>query len=279
MSFSIQENWIQFSSRLAVITEEGVSATVKPVSTTPAHPSGRRPSDLTGDSMTLAYEHVRDAILRGELRPGTWISQVQLAADLRVSRTPLREALRRLQTEGLVQLDFNRRIRVSPLSLPDLEALYSMRLVNEPLAVLLSVPRLTAEETAELESALTAMNASASDGDEEGATEHHRRFHFLLFSHTEDRLRTQVESMWDHSVRYLRIYHNEPSYRLALIAMGRAGHEEILRAAQAHDGRRTSRLVAEHLARTALTVIASVAGAHDPKTIRETLRFVLESAD
>ncbi|SCG10660.1 transcriptional regulator, GntR family [Streptomyces sp. MnatMP-M27] len=229
--------------------------------------------------MALAYEHVREAILRGKLKPGAWISQVKLAADVKVSRTPLREALRRLQTEGLVQLDFNRRVRVSPLSIPDLETLYSMRLATEPLAVMLSVPQLTVEEIGSLEAALAATNGAAAKGDEEGATEHHRTFHFQLFSHTENRLRAQVESMWDHSVRYLRIYHNAPSYRLALIAMGRTGHEEIFQAAQARDARRTSRLVAEHLARTALTVLASVAGAHDPKMIRESLRFVLESAD
>lgn len=229
--------------------------------------------------MALTYEHVRDAILEGRLKPGSWVSQVRLAAELQVSRTPLREALRRLQTEGLVQLDFNRRIRVAPLSIADLETLYSMRLVNEPLAVLLSVPRLTADEVNELGCALAAMNAAAESGDEEAATRHHQAFHFLLFSHSEDRLRTQVASMWDHSVRYLRIHHNEPSYRLALITMGRAGHEAIFQAAQARDARQASRLVAEHLARTALTVIASVAGAHDPRAVREALRFVLESAD
>ncbi|WP_413806380.1 GntR family transcriptional regulator [Streptomyces sp. OE57] len=236
------------------------------------------PRDPAGDVMALAYEHVRDAILQGRLKPGTWVSQVQLAADLKVSRTPLREALRRLQTEGLVQLDFNRRIQVSPLSIPDLETLYAMRLASEPLAVLLSVPQLGKEELAELGEAMTTMNEAAERGDEEQAIAAHRTFHFLLFSHTEDRLRSHVESMWDHSVRYLRLYHNAPSYRLALITMGRTGHDEIFEAAQSGDGRRTSRLVAEHLARTALTVIASVAGAHDPKMIRESLRFVLESA-
>jgi DNA-binding GntR family transcriptional regulator len=243
------------------------------VSTTP-----RSDADQT-DAMGLAYEHVRDAILQGRLRPGTWVSQVQLAADLKVSRTPLREALRRLQTEGLVQLDFNRRIRVSPLSIPDLETLYSMRLVSEPLAVLLSVPRLTETEIGEIETSMAAMNAAADAGGEEAAIAHHRRFHFLLFSHTEDRLRQQVESMWDHSVRYLRLYHNAPSYRLALITMGRTGHEDICAAAREGRAREASRLVAEHLARTALTVIAAVAGSHDPKMIRDALRFVLESAD
>lgn len=229
--------------------------------------------------MGLAYEHVRDAILQGRLKPGAWVSQVQLAADLQVSRTPLREALRRLQTEGLVQLDFNRRIRVAPLSIPDLETLYSMRLVSEPLAVLLSVPQLTSAELEDLEAEMSAMNTAAETGDEEGAIAHHRRFHFLLLSHTEDRLRTQVESMWDHSVRYLRLYHNAPSYRLALITMGRTGHDEIYAAAREGRARAASNLVAEHLARTALTVIASVAGAHDPKMIRESLRFVLEGAE
>jgi len=226
------------------------------------------------DSMQRAYVQVREAILLGELEPGAWVSQVQLAARLNLSRTPLREALRRLQTEGLVQLDFNRRLRVAALSVPDLESLYALRIVTEPLAVRLSVPQLQAADIEDLADALTAMNVASDRGEEAAALSHHHRFHFGLFAYAEDRLRAQVENMWDHSVRYVRLYDPAPSYRFSLIVMGRADHERIYAAAAARREAETAWLVAEHLARTALTVIANVASEHDPRVIREALAFV-----
>ncbi|WP_405970531.1 GntR family transcriptional regulator [Streptomyces sp. NBC_00988] len=252
---------------------------------TPTHPTAptRRPvpDPETGeppvDTTRRTYEQVRDAILSGVLEPGTWVSQVQLAARLNVSRTPLREALRRLQTEGLVQLDFNRRLRVAPLSVPDLESLYALRIVSEPLAVRISVPQLGKDELDEAADCLDRLRR-ADHGDQDAVIIPHRRFHFLLFSHCEDRLRLQVEEMWDHAVRYVSLYHRAEDFRLGLITMGRSEHERIFAAAAARDGALAGRLVAEHLARTALTVVAAVAGGHDPRTVREALNFVLTAA-
>jgi DNA-binding GntR family transcriptional regulator len=228
--------------------------------------------------MQRSYEAVRDAILRGELKPGAWVSQVQLAARLQVSRTPLREALRRLQTEGFVQLDFNRRLRVAPLSVPDLESLYALRITSEPLAVRLSVPQLTDDELAEIGRSLDQMNRAVVEADEEAVVEPHREFHFKLFCHAEQRLRSQVEGMWDHAVRYVRVYHPAADYRLSLIAMARAEHEEIYLAATTRQAAYAARLSAEHLTRTALNVIATVAPDHDPRVIREALNFVVGAA-
>jgi DNA-binding GntR family transcriptional regulator len=228
--------------------------------------------------MQRAYAQVRDAILTGEMKPGSWVPQVQLAARLQVSRTPLREALRRLQTEGLVQQDFNGRLRVAPLSVPDLESLYALRIVCEPLAVKLSVPQLENADVAELSQALTSMNLAADRGDQATVLEQHRRFHFGLFSYADDRMRDQVENMWEHAVRYVRIYNPEPDYRFSIIAMGRTDHDRIYAAVAAGQEAEAARLVAQHLARTALTVIATVAGGHDPRVVREALNFVLCAA-
>jgi DNA-binding GntR family transcriptional regulator len=230
------------------------------------------------DSQRRAYEEVRQLILLGHLKPGAWVSQVQMAAELKISRTPLREALRRLETEGLVQLDFNRRLRVAPLSVDDLESLYALRIVGEPLAMRLSVPLLSDDELAEAARALAETNAAADRGDEETLLEAHRRFHFSLIAQANGRLRTHVEGLWDHAVRYVTVYHPARSYRMSLVLMSRPEHEQILAAANYRDADMAARLTAEHLARTALTVIATVAGDHDPRTVRGTLRFVLEGA-
>src|SRR5207244_5260841 len=94
-------------------------------------------------STEVVHARLRDGIVRGEFDPRVPISQVQLARRLGVSRTPLREALRMLQREGLIDSEPNRRVRVAPLSVSDLEQLYAARVVVEALALRLSAPHFT----------------------------------------------------------------------------------------------------------------------------------------
>ena len=93
-----------------------------------------------GQGTEDVYERVRAAILDGELAPGAVMSQVALAEELGISRTPLREALRMLQSEGLVEGEPNRRVRVAPMTARDLEEVCVMRVTLEAEALRLSVP-------------------------------------------------------------------------------------------------------------------------------------------
>ncbi|WP_445183581.1 GntR family transcriptional regulator [Pseudonocardia sp. Cha107L01] len=103
--------------------------------------------EVRGSALWI-YRQVRADILNGRLEPGAKVSQVQLAASLGVGRPTLREALRMLQNEGLVQAEHNRQMRVAPLELDDFEQLCALRLTVEPMAVQLSVPYLTDTESA-----------------------------------------------------------------------------------------------------------------------------------
>src|SRR4051794_27986861 len=94
------------------------------------------------DNVEQVYRRVREAILEGEIAPGSVMSQVALADELGVSRTPLREALRMLQSEGLVDAQTNRRVTVKPISATDLEELVVMRVALETEAVRPSIGRL-----------------------------------------------------------------------------------------------------------------------------------------
>lgn len=228
------------------------------------------------DNTARAYREVRSAILSGTLKPGAWVSQVGLAAELEISRTPLREALRLLETEGLVESAFNRRVRVSGLSIEDLESLYAMRLGTEPLAVRLSVPHLSDNELGELRGAMHSMNASNPlDPSVIAAT--HRRFHVGLFAHVGERFRRHVEDLWDHAERYRTLYQEDDKHRAALIAVAIEEHELIMQAAEGRDGALCGSRVAGHLARSALTIIAKVDGGHDPHTIREALAQIVDT--
>ena len=105
-----------------------------------------------------SHREVRRAILDGRLRPGQEISQLQLAERLGVSRTPLREALRILQNEGLVLAETWRRVGVAPVSADDVVHLYAMRIALELLAVRVSVPQLSASDLDGLAAALDELD-------------------------------------------------------------------------------------------------------------------------
>src|SRR5213596_3382734 len=96
-------------------------------------PNNQRMATAAPARQGLDYVHrtIRDAILDGKLEPGTTMSQVTLADELGVSRTPLREALRMLQNEGLIESEPNRRVRVSEVSIADIEELYTIRVPLE----------------------------------------------------------------------------------------------------------------------------------------------------
>ena len=124
------------------------------------------PTDGTArrDNVEQVYRRVREAILEGEIAPGAVMSQVALADELGVSRTPLREALRMLQSEGLVDAQANRRVTVKPISATDVEELVVMRVALETEAIRLSVDRLQPEDIAALEGRLAEM-AHFADGE------------------------------------------------------------------------------------------------------------------
>jgi DNA-binding GntR family transcriptional regulator len=223
------------------------------------------------DNIAAIHDEVREAILRGDLRAGAVLSQLRLAEEFGVSRGPVREALRLLQREGLVEAELNRRVRIADFSVNDLEELYAMRVVNEGLAVRATVPRLTAQELQELHRALEEMDTVAGV-DVHAWEEPHRRFHRGLVTHAGQRLMRLVEQLSDHAERYRRVYiAGDPR----AWSVGAAEHREIYEAAERGDANGASEATVQHLARTALTVLANLAPEHDPSLIRGAMRASL----
>ena len=227
-----------------------------------------------GASTRHAYEQLRSKILLGELEPGATFSQVQLASQLGVSRTPLREAVRLLQTEGLLDSEPNRRVRVSPLTTDDFEDLYAMRIALDSLAVRLTVPRLSDAELAAIRLSYLEAVAAAAQGDAAGYREPHRRFHFGLFAHAGARLVREVEDLWDHAERYRLLHFQYSGDPALLVRMGQRDHAAILEAAESRDAALAARRMAEHLARTALMGLVHTAHRHDPARVRAALEHV-----
>ena len=103
---------------------------------------------------------LRAAIMSGDYRPGMVLSQVELARSFGVSRTPLREAIRRLEAEGLIESLQNQRARVATIDAESLDVLFTERILVEAMGVKVTVPHLTEIDL----NTVLAGNGSAADG-------------------------------------------------------------------------------------------------------------------
>src|SRR6201996_222470 len=215
-------------------------------------------------SAEYVFRRVREAILESELPPGETMSQVALADQLGVSRTPLREALRMLQGEGLIEAKPNRRVRVTPISAGDLEELYAVRVALEAQALRLSVPRMTSEHIARLEGSIAEMAHYAEQRDMRRWLVPHAEYHRQLTELAGGRFTVLLSQMFDHAERYRRLHLGSgPS------AWATADHREILDAVKDGDGSRAAPLLAQHLSRTAFEVAEILQPGRDLATLRQ----------
>jgi len=107
-------------------------------------------------------ERLRDAILHGELSPGQRLREEELSARIQVSRGPVRDAFILLEHEGLVQSSRNRGVSVVELTRDDLQEIYTLRSVLEPLAISLAIERGDASDLAEMDASLAEMTSAFS---------------------------------------------------------------------------------------------------------------------
>jgi DNA-binding GntR family transcriptional regulator len=225
------------------------------------------------DSTAVIHNEVRAAILKGEIEPQSWISQVQLARRFGVSRGPVREALRLLEHEGLVEAEINRRVRVAALSVEDLEHLYGLRIVNESLGIRLSVPQFEAADLDRLNSLLERVDP-VPDQDLDAWERPHREFHQALVGRAGGRILRLVDQLYDHSERYRRVYITGDPQSWST---GAAEHRAIVEACVQGEANQAAALLARHLSRTALTVLALISPEHDPGAVRAAVRQVTDS--
>jgi GntR family transcriptional regulator, rspAB operon transcriptional repressor len=234
--------------------------------------TGTRPSVTTvptdAQHVDVVYARVRDAILCGEIRPGEELRQERVAHNLNVSRTPLREALRMLEREGLVDGAPNRSYRVSGFSLRDLEELYILRLPMEAAAIRMTIPLLGSVEIAALEGSMAQMAHFAQVRDHELWEVPHRAFHAGLVAKAGGRITRLLKQLSDHSERYRRMYKAALPHAWSRSA---DQHRSILDACAAGDADRGADQLARHLFATAEHVIEAVDPSYDATGLRMAL--------
>jgi len=148
-------------------------------------------------------EGLRSMLITGALAPGSRIDQVELARRFNVSIVPIREAMVRLASVGLIEIASRRGFFVAPISADELVDLYTVREVLEEQATRIAVDRLTDADVDDLENIADAMGVAAKRKDLDRYLILNREFHFTLYRATKRRHMMQtIERMWDLSARY-----------------------------------------------------------------------------
>ena len=188
---------------------------------------------------------LREQILTGELERGSRLPQETLAAELGVSRTPLREALRRLAGEGLVTLQPNYGATVSQLDFGDMRDAWTARLVIEPPAARMGAER---RSEAELDRMQAAIDHQRAVGDPAASLDANRDFHLALVAASGNpHLIHLAELLWVARIS-VAIYTAQAAQVGGTVAWSDE-HDGILAAMRAGDGDAAERLTREHIER------------------------------
>jgi DNA-binding GntR family transcriptional regulator len=191
-----------------------------------------------------AYEEVRKMVLEGELKPGATVNQEELATELQISVTPLREALRRLEGEGFATLNAHRTLTINGLSSEELEDVYAMRLLLDPLAVGLATRRMTAEHAV----VVTRLAKAHPRGGATAIVTANREFHRAVYSASGNSFLTRtLDQLWGAADRYRLALISEHG---SVIPRVDAEHFEIAQAVAARDALSAEALMRKHVGTT-----------------------------
>jgi DNA-binding GntR family transcriptional regulator len=163
----------------------------------------RTASETAGGGLaTAAYERLKQGVVEGELAPGAFISQNQIEQRYKLSRAAIRGALARLEQEGLVESIPRRGYRIAPFTIRDIEEIFAVRGLIEPIATRLAACCLNSEALAELHS-LNNVSFVPSDGTSERLyVQANRRFHLLIAQASQNRrLVALIQQIHDESMR------------------------------------------------------------------------------
>lgn len=233
--------------------------------------SGRRASRVPE-----IRDQIRNSILQGELAPDTPLSSVQLAKRFDVSRTPLREALRLLQEEGLVTMTDNHRARVAINSPDDLDAVYAQRILLSALCTSLSVREFTATHVKKMHKTHEQLVAAYEAGNLKAWQKANQKFHDTHMSKAPEALASEVSRLQQRCRYFFTVWaaHHPNEQHLTI-----ADHENILDACTQESPQGAAEGMARHLYRVGATLYNTVSGNQTPIAMSTALAQVAQGDD
>ena len=208
------------------------------------------PSDMPetspGSASQRVADYLRDAILGGDIGPGQRVRQEQVAERFGASRLPVREALRMLAAEGLIEHEANKGARVPLLDRYEVDIIYQMRERLEPLALSQSIPHLTADDVRNLGH---IQDEIETNSDVRGFLQLDRELHLLTYSGCHfDQLTSMVTRLWNSTQHYRRAFVSSSGPgRMWVI---NSEHRLLLDAIERHDTTDAERCLGGHIRRT-----------------------------
>lgn len=203
----------------------------------------------------VVFNTLRQAILKGELAPGERLMEIQLAEKLGVSRTPIREAIRKLELEGLVLMIPRKGAEVARISEKSLRDVLEVRRSLEELAIELACERMTQEELKELEEAQKKFGDAIETGDAMAIAETDEHYHDLVYQGTgNDKLVQILNNLREQMYRYRLEYIKDKDKRQILLLE----HDHILKALQGRNISEAKMAVREHIDNQEITVSRNI---------------------
>lgn len=192
------------------------------------------------------FMSLRKAILTGKIKPGDRLTEVRLGKLLGTSRTPIREAIRKLELEGLVTIVPGSGARVSRMTVKDLQEVMEVRSVLEQLSAGLASERITEEEKAELREACNDFIKCTQSGDSLVIADADVRFHDLILKAAKnEKLASILNGLADNIYRYRYEYIQDDDHYEHLITE----HSEIFRTIYTGDREGAEKAARSHIAR------------------------------
>lgn len=205
----------------------------------------------------VVFNTLRQAILKGELEPGERLMEIQLADRLGVSRTPIREAIRKLELEGLVLMIPRKGAEVAKISEKSLRDVLEVRRSLEELAIDLACQRMTDEEIRSLEEAQEAFRTAVETGDAMTIAETDEHYHDVIYTGTgNNRLVQILNNLREQMYRYRLEYIKDADKRQILVVE----HDHILKAMKSRHVAEAKAAIREHIDNQEITVSRNIKG-------------------
>lgn len=203
----------------------------------------------------VVFNTLREAILKGELQPGERLMELQLASKLGVSRTPIREAIRMLEQEGLAVTMPRKGAEVARMTLKDMEDVLEVREALDELAARIACAKINDEQLENLKSIRDEFKKSLDSGDVKKIAEEDVRFHDAIYEATDNaKLIALTNNIREQMYRYRVEYLKDPKNYPVLIAE----HDAIVRALESRDKEMVTAEMHTHVVNQAVAVKAVI---------------------
>ena len=203
----------------------------------------------------VVFNTLRQAILTGELKPGERLMEIHLANKLGVSRTPIREAIRKLELEGLVTMIPRRGAEVAQITEKSMNDVLEVRRAMDALCVELACDRITPEELQDLKKACDTFEAAVKTDDIKQIAQADVAFHDIIYAATDNRRLIQLlnnlrEQMYRYRIEYLK---KKECYPQLL-----EEHQTIIDSIESRDKDRATQITGQHIKNQAEAVVDTI---------------------